>query len=223
MSNKMFCVKEIENGVLKHYIPELKAREIAIPENVHTVAPYCFTPETLDIDDSTDPDVFSTILEWDDLFELNTVIITKNVKKIERCAFFYIPNLERFVVEEGNAAFKVYDDVLLSADGTQLIACPERKYGDFIAPNGVKTIFEKAFASSRLSRVFLASSLTAIEEFAFDNALDLEEIYIPSSVTFIGTNAFGNCPALTIFAPKDSYAIQYAEENGISYKFLDEE
>jgi hypothetical protein len=45
----------------------------------------------------------------------------------------------------------------------------------------------------------------------------LKNIFIPSSVTAIGAEAFLGCFNVTIHAPVGSYAEQYAKENNIPF------
>ena len=45
-------------------------------------------------------------------------------------------------------------------------------------------------------------------------------MYLPQSVKQIRDYAFAHCPKLTIHAPADSYAEQYAKENNIPFQEL---
>ena len=45
-------------------------------------------------------------------------------------------------------------------------------------------------------------------------------MYLPQSVKQIRDYAFAYCPKLTIHAPADSYAEQYAKENNIPFQEL---
>ena len=45
---------------------------------------------------------------------------------------------------------------------------------------------------------------------------------IPKATTSIASNAFRNCPNLTLYVYKDSYAQQYAEEKSIKYEIIPE-
>ena len=50
---------------------------------------------------------------------------------------------------------------------------------------------------------------------------ELSALTLPDSVASIGTNAFGNCTALTLTVPRDSYAAQYCIDNGLDYTYPD--
>lgn len=52
---------------------------------------------------------------------------------------------------------------------------------------------------------------------AFENST-LESVTLGENITFIWKDAFKNCPNLMIKAPKGSYAIEYAKENGLKFE-----
>ena len=100
-------VLHIENGVLKKYIPGLFCDEITVPENVHTIAAYCFSPwqpETLPIGEDLN--------HWDEYFTLKTIHIPKNIKHIEPLAFADVTNLKKIgnnnKIFPFHRVFKVY-------------------------------------------------------------------------------------------------------------------
>ena len=67
------------------------------------------------------------------------------------------------------------------------------------------------------------NSVTNIGDSAFLACVQLESIFLPDSVTSIGKNAFVACnkSLLTIHCSEDSYAAQYAEQNGIKVEYTD--
>ncbi|WP_405346832.1 leucine-rich repeat protein [Ruminococcus sp.] len=71
-----------------------------------------------------------------------------------------------------------------------------------------------------LSTVVMNDRINSIGKFAFGNTA-LKEITIPKSVTYIDKTAFDGCVGLVINCYTDSYAHQFAEENGIDYVLLD--
>jgi len=68
-----------------------------------------------------------------------------------------------------------------------------------------------------LSKVNMPSDLTFIGKAAFKQCSNLDSLEIREKVVEIGKEAFSECPKLVIYAPKGSYAIEYAIKNGIKY------
>ncbi len=69
-------------------------------------------------------------------------------------------------------------------------------------PNSVLSIAKDAFAGSNVTSVMLNEGLIRIEANAFAKCPYLRVINIPSTVEFIGDNAFKDCPNLEIIIPK---------------------
>lgn len=199
----------IENGVLKKYIPGLCIEEITLPDNIHTVAPYCMSPWS--------PDVLplgEVLNSWDEYCMVKTISIPKNVVHVEKLAFADIPNLKKFAVEKGCEGAQAHKGVLYSGDGRRLICYPPMKRGEYTITNGVEIISENAFENTRLSQVWLPDSIKKIEDDAFTGGM-LRSIYIPWSVTSIGDRVFDECKFLHIKTPWNSYALKYAKAHGI--------
>ena len=87
-----------------------------------------------------------------------------------------------------------------------------------IITNQLSLIPEQCFYNcTSLSSVELSNSITRIDKLAFGNCSSLMEITIPATVTSIDNSAFNGCDDLTIYCYYDSYAVQFAEDNGIPY------
>ena len=81
----------------------------------------------------------------------------------------------------------------------------------------VKTIGNACFKNNTdIQRVVIPVGVTEIGYLAFMNCSSLEVVSIPATVTSIGIQAFYGFTG-TIFCSKDSYAHQYAIDNGINY------
>lgn len=74
------------------------------------------------------------------------------------------------------------------------------------------------YGSEKIQDVFLKEGVTAIETKAFSNCSNLKRVIMTENVTEIAEDAFEECPNVVIYAPKGSYALTYAKENGIAYK-----
>lgn len=67
----------------------------------------------------------------------------------------------------------------------------------FKTPSSLKTIGKSTFSKSGIRHIELPSSVTKIEEQAFDNCTNLTTVEVPASVTEIKTGAFNFCENLT--------------------------
>ena len=89
-------------------------------------------------------------------------------------------------------------------------------------PDSVTTIGGGAFLfCSALTSVSIPDSVTSIGDCAFSGCSGLTSVSIPDRVTSIGENAFARCPNLTLTVDHDSYAEQYAIDNGLKYMYPD--
>jgi len=68
-----------------------------------------------------------------------------------------------------------------------------------------------------IEKVTIHSNLKSIGSYTFYGCSELTSVSIPKSVRFIGERAFAGCNHLTLTVVEDSYAVWYAEENGIPY------
>lgn len=87
-----------------------------------------------------------------------------------------------------NKSFTIRNGVLLKFK--------DSKAGETVVPNGVVSIGEKAFFTSRIRNIVLPESLVSIEKQAFWGCNCLEKLIIPDSVKTIGNDAFAECHGL---------------------------
>ena len=90
-------------------------------------------------------------------------------------------------------------------------------------PNSLTSIGDGAFfRCDALTSVSMPKGLTAIGDRAFACCESLTSVTLPDSLVSIGEGAFKNCPDdLTLTVPRDSYARQYAIDNGLTYTYPD--
>lgn len=122
----------------------------------------------------------------------------------------------------------MYYDIIYDYTGTAL--CAITHYDSMSAEHNlkipsqidgvdVKNISENAFEyGGSLQTVTLPDTLVSIGTKVFGDCGGLEKIYIPGSVTFIADNAFEGSSQVTICAPKDSYAQQYALDHKLKFE-----
>lgn len=130
---------------------------------------------------------------------LTSIDIPNSVMSIEGNAFEGCTRLTSFYVDEANNYFKSMDDILMSKDGTVLVAYPPgRIESTYIIPNSVTSIGVSAFLGcERLTSVTIGNSVTSIGNSAFMGCYGLTSVVIPDSVTSISNASFAGCTGLT--------------------------
>ncbi len=153
---------------------------------------------------------------------ITNITIPNSIKGIERYAFFgctsltsiNLPasvqgiggyalsgctSLTNISVDNNSTTFKSIDGVLYSKDGTKLLNYPIGKVDEkYTIPDGVKDIGWNAFYGSvNLKSIEIPSSVTIIEDGAFDTCKSLSNITIPDGVTSIGVGTFYGCTNLS--------------------------
>ena len=124
----------------------------------------------------------------------------------------------------------------------------ENKIEEIIIPDGVTEIESVAFAGCKnikdiklpetlesigymvfgnctgLESIKIPSKVKTIGREAFEYCSNLKKIILPESVESIGTDAFSGCnEEFTIYGYEGTYAQQYANENNIPFKLVDDE
>lgn len=99
-----------------------------------------------------------------------------------------------------------------------------KKLTNAVIPEGIKVIEFRAFDRCEgLSLVQLPESMEEVDSEAFVDCKNLSKIFVPASVTTIGEDAFlcsafgTSSSAPTIYAPKASFAVDYAKRNNLPF------
>ena len=157
-----------------------------IPEGVTTIASYALATNILAV---TLPESLTTI--EDHAFEgagLKYLYIPKNIKSIGDGAFSSA-GLQGISVESGNTVYDSRNNcncLIETATNTVLLGS-----AGSVIPEGIETIGDLAFRSSRIGTITLPQSLKEIGMRAFEDTW-LRHMEIPSNVTSIGSWAFGS-------------------------------
>lgn len=72
-----------------------------------------------------------------------------------------------------------------------------------------------------LKKVILPDTVNTIGSNAFVGCTDLKEVYLGRNVSDISSNAFDHSDDLVLYCYRNTYAQQYARDNGIKYVVLD--
>ncbi|MBP3558819.1 MAG: leucine-rich repeat domain-containing protein [Thermoguttaceae bacterium] len=105
---------------------------------------------------------------------------------------------ESFRLTPTNAApLRLIDGVLFSADGKTLLAYPRGKTGEYVVPDGVEKIAERAFYECKaLQAITLPDGLQTIAQEAFYKCCSLERIIFGDGLKTIESQAFYKCRSL---------------------------
>ena len=117
-------------------------------------------------------------------------------------------NLVSFETIKGSWYLQTYNGGLISEDGKQMLAAPNRCTA-YEIPDLVQTVKTGAFRYCQgLTAVTFPASLTTIEAQAFTSCLNLTAAALPDGLKTIGDFAFAGCAALTsVLIPKSVTSI----------------
>lgn len=174
--------------------------QIVLPEGLASIGDRAFYACS-DLERINLPDSLTSIGEmaFCNCYALGSVWIGAKVKTIGISAFANCTALKSLQVASGSPWFKAVDNVLFSADMSVLVTYPNAKTGKtYTVPEQVRRIEEKAFLEcTQLQQVQLPANLYEIDKYAFSGCTSLQRIQIPDSVAIIGTFAFSGCTGLT--------------------------
>lgn len=90
---------------------------------------------------------------------------------------------------------------------------------NIVLPSNVIHVEKEAFANCENLETAKFIGVEHLEEGVFKNCKNLKTVEIPETCLTIEENVFEGCGDVTIIAPRDSYAAEHAEENGIKIKW----
>lgn len=178
---------------------------------------------------------------------LTSIALPDSLTSMGANPFLGCSSLTAIDISPNHPVFAQADGVLYEKASGTLVCYPEGKANSsFAVPEGTLSIGDDAFAGCfSLTAVAMPEGLTSIGEGAFVGCFFLRTIALPDSLMTIGDSAFVGCFALsavalpegltsigegafdgcsdtlTLTVPRDSYAHQYAIDNGIPYTCSD--
>ncbi len=142
--------------------------------------------------------------------EYESYVIPSGVTSIHEYAFEYCLNLKSVEIPES----------MTSISQNAFSSC--NSLTDVKIPESVTSIDAYAFNNCKgIVSMKIPESITSIGEGAFKRCTNLTIMEIPENVTNIGEDAFSQCENLTLYVYKDSYAQNYAVENNIPFKVIE--
>ncbi len=136
------------------------------------------------------------MLSFIDCKTIQTIQLPASVSDVQISAFLGCTALTSVTIDPQNSWFTSIDGALFTKNMDTIILCPAGRSGNYSIPNGVKTIASAAFGGTKLTTVEIPASVTDIAEFSF-----------------------GQGPTMLVHS--GSYAEQFAQEHGCTYKVVD--
>lgn len=122
---------------------------------------------------------------------LSEVNISKNVEHIGAAFVLGCTNLKDIRVSEDNPNYADISGVLVSKDGTVLLAYPAGRTEVFVMPESIVEIDSYLFnANTNISGIVFSKNLKTIGASSFYGATGLSDIDFPDSLEFLGNTAF---------------------------------
>jgi len=172
---------------------------VLLPDNTAEIVKYAGAAKSLDIPETLDGHVVSSVRGWayNALENLTQVTIPANVIKMDGNPFTNCENLTSVVPVPDHPVFATIGGVLFDKTEKRLVCYP-CAYTDagYAVPQGIRGIEDYAFYASALTEVTVPDGVTSIGGSAFSDCFALEKVDIPASVTFIGDEAFSDCRVL---------------------------
>lgn len=179
-------------------------RSIVIPSGAAVIAKSAFG-NCSSLTSVSIPDSVTDIC--DNAFEgcrsLSDIVLPDSLRAISKSAFKDCTELKSVIVPDKVAVIGDY-----AFDN-----CTELT--DVTLPKNVmlgRSVFD---GCEKLERITIPDGVVTLSEYAFKGCRRLTGITIPASVRKIGSSTFKGCKDLVIYAPANSYAMEYAKENNI--------
>ena len=190
----------------------MKLEHVSIPETVAAIGDYAFN-DCDSLRSAAVPDGITAIGEGTFAYceALEDVSLPDSVESLGMWAFAGCDSLVQISLPDGLT--EIGDGAFAFCHALE----------DVNLPDSVESLGLWAFhGCDSLAQISLPDGVTSIGEEAFRYCESLTEMTIPGSVSSIGEDAFEFCPEnLVLTVERDSYAKDYAEENGIEYAYED--
>ena len=130
-----------------------------------------------------------------DCNNLTNILVSSNITNIEKKAFAHCDNMTNICVISENQCYSDINGVLFNSDKTELLCYPCGKPDtSYLIPSSVTSIDDYAFnGCGNLNDIIIPEGVTNIGEMSFADCYNLVNITIPSSMMIIGQSAFVSC------------------------------
>ena len=134
--------------------------------------------------------------------DLQIVTLPKSLKELDfSTVFLDCSSLKKLFIDSDNTKYLSFDNVVYSKDLTSLYFCPTTKTGEFVVPEGVKTLEPYCFADcDKLDNIIFPQSLEIVKRGAIQGCSSLKSLYFPNGVNKIEYSKFLPNPNLEYYS-----------------------
>ena len=180
-------ITEIEDGAFE----ACQIEEVFLPNTVTKIGARVFgnnNLETLKL-----PDNLETIGHrcFEESHKLKSIFIPASVKTLGDIGGKYKSALEEIMVDENNTNYVVMDDILYTADMTQLLWCPASVSGTLHVPDTVRSVAADAFERCVLIKEVIFSEKPIILGARCFDGTALHKLVLPKDVEMERCGIFG--------------------------------
>ena len=149
---------------------------------------------------------------------LTNVVIPASVNSIGQYAFSGCVNLTAITVDPAGTNFSSLNGVLFNKSGTLLIQYPPGLSGSYTVPYGVTNIgnYYSFEACSKLTSVTIPSTVTYIGTNAFLFCSGLTNVFFQGNAPVVGTSAFASAPVTAYYLPGTTGWGTFAAATGLT-------
>ena len=141
---------------------------------------------------------------FEDCYTLVSINIPKALENIGANPFANCWNLYRVGIAEDHPFLKLENGMLIDTRQMKLIWATKEARGDLVMiPEGIRIIGDSAFDASPAHVIVIPDTVTAIENYAFADCVNLRDLVIPESVQSLGNNPFKGCVMLRTVTFRD--------------------
>lgn len=127
-----------------------------------------------------------------------TISMGKNISDIGVWAFSNNQKLTEYIIDENNETYCTVDGAIFTKDMKTLIYYPCSGKTEFVMPNTVEEVRDRAFyKNENITSITLSNSLKKIDVMAFFQCSKIEKFDLPNTLEYIGKDAFTRCTGLT--------------------------
>lgn len=189
---------------------------VSIPSGVKTIEKNSF--HGCPIQSLTIPEGVTTIQDsaFDGNKKLTDVSLPASLTSIGKYVFSDATNLSHISISTQNPSYTLIEGSIYTKDGTELVALNPSIDGIYTIPSGTKRIAAGSVAVMNLEGLILPDSVESIATYAFYTCPKLKAVYIPATVTSMGSKLVSDFAKYSGFVPFILYSGTEAQWSSIN-------